>query len=293
MASPKPTFINIGAYKCATTWLHDCLDEHPEVFVPDFKELHFFDRCADDRLYDSRDRELFDRAYRGTDDYPARGSCTPGYLSTPQAVAGIREVAPEAKLICLLRDPAERLHSHYWYVVGKYGDPPVDFDRLALAPDEHRDCLDGAVDVGCYGEHLERYLAVFPREQLRIVLVDDIKARPAETFADICRFIGVRDDVRPDALEGKSNAAMQKRSKLLYHLKYLLARGLAISGLESLRRGLKETGVPGLIRRLNTAGFDRPPLEAHHRESLVEFYRPEIRKVETIAGRDLNHWREV
>ena len=108
----RPDFLIIGAEKAGTTWLHDVLRAHPDLFLPDTKELHFFNR------FDSNGREIDTYARRGLDWYqrhfeaaergkPA-GEATPLYLCDPAAPRRIRRTLPEARFIVLLRDPVSR-----------------------------------------------------------------------------------------------------------------------------------------------------------------------------------------
>jgi len=118
----------------------------------------------------------------------------------------VRTVAPDARLIALLREPVARAYSHYQHEVA-LGREPLSFESALAAEDER---LDGEVERllsdprafsrewwdhtyasrGLYAEQLERWLACFPREQLLVVTTEELGERPAETYATILAFLG-------------------------------------------------------------------------------------------------------
>jgi hypothetical protein len=208
---PLPDFLVIGAQKAGTTALYAYLRWHPGISGPSWKEASFFDRHY----------WRGEAWYRGHFPNPVRmwraertngrplvvGEASPGYLFHPLAPDRVRRLVPDARLIALLRDPVDRAYSHYQHEVA-LGHETLSFDD-ALDSEEER--LRGEVERmtadasyfshawwnftylarGRYAEQLERWLAVFPREQLLIVPSADLQARPAETYGEILEFVGV------------------------------------------------------------------------------------------------------
>jgi hypothetical protein len=156
--------------------------------------------------------------YRGQ--FPLRagdrlvGEASPSYLFHPLAPERARSLVPEAKLVALLRDPVDRAYSQYQHEVA-LGREPLSFEAALAAEDER---LRGEVERltadprafsrawwdhtyaarGRYAEQLERWLAVFPREQLLVVRTEDLGERPAETYAAILSFLGADPYELPD-----------------------------------------------------------------------------------------------
>lgn len=287
----KPTFICIGAPKAATTWLHRCLEDHPDVFVPDFKEVHFFNRYAPDRLHDSEAREWYESIYEGTEHYSARGECTPSYLANEAAARGIRELVPNCRLIVTLRNPVERAYSHYYERSGKY-EVELAFDTLASDPERYANAEKGLLSIGLYASHLKTYISLFEEEQLLILFLDDLRASPSDVFEKVCDHIGVDRKV-PKTVREKANTTSRKRSKLVHNLKNSVAKLLERNGLDGLRRGIKKTGIPELISGLNNEPVEKKPMNGDQRSRLVEFYRSDIEELEGLTGRDLSHWLEI
>jgi hypothetical protein len=196
---PLPDFLILGAQKAGTTALYDYLHRQPAISGPAWKEVSFFDRHW----------ARGERWYRGN--FPRRaaarvGEASPGYLFHPDAPRRVRELLPDARLVAVLRDPVARAYSHYRHEVA-LGREPLSFED-ALAAEDGR--MDGELERmaadpayfsyawwnwtyrarGLYAEQLERWYAVFPREQLLVVLNEELAADTAGTVARVLDFLG-------------------------------------------------------------------------------------------------------
>jgi len=183
-ARPLPGFLILGAQKAGTTALYAYLRWHPGVTGPAWKEVSYFDRHYSRGVH----------WYRGH--FPLR----------PGAPERVRATVSDAKLIALLRDPVDRALSHYHHEVA-LGREPLTFEeaieaepertrgeeeRLAREPGyfSHAWWDYTYLARGRYAEQLERWLAVFPREQLLVVASDELAAEPGETYARVLEFLG-------------------------------------------------------------------------------------------------------
>ena len=204
-AITAPDFVIVGAQRGGTTSLHAYLSAHPQVITPATKELHF----------------LTDRYERGLDWYLGQfpselplgvvtGEATPYALFHPLAPRRLLEIAPAAKSIVLLRNPVDRAYSHYLLERSR-GEETLDF---AAALDAELERLDGEearlardpwytsafhkhasyMARGDYARQLERWFAVFPREQILVIRSEDLYERSAETFARIAEFLAINPD---------------------------------------------------------------------------------------------------
>jgi hypothetical protein len=199
-ARPLPGFLILGAQKAGTTALFAYLRWHPMITGPAWKEVGYFDRHY----------RRGDRWYRGH--FPLRagdrlvGEASPSYLFHPLAPERVRATVPEAKLIVLLRDPVDRALSHYHHEVA-LGREGLSFEeaieaeaertrgeeeRLVRKPDyfSHAWWDYTYLARGRYAEQLERWLAVFPREQLIVVGSDELAVEPGRAYARVVEFLG-------------------------------------------------------------------------------------------------------
>ena len=226
-----PNFLIIGAAKSGTTSLYRYLGQHPDVFLSPVKEPAFF-------VYEGRqghftgpqDQEGFDRRvvpnrndyealFADAGDRTAIGEASVEYLYDSWAAVRIREQIPDAKLIVLLRDPAERAYSSFRHMRRDGREPEEDFGR-ALAKEEERIRAGWSFiwhysAVGFYSQQLQRYLDQFPAEQISVFLYEDLLDDPAEVLSETFRFLGIDDTVRPD-VSVRHNVSGRPRSPFLH-----------------------------------------------------------------------------
>lgn len=195
-----PDFLVIGAQKAGTTALYAYLRWHPGIVGPFWKEVSFFDRhwWRGEAWYRGQ------LPFRSEDKLV--GEASPSYVLHPLAPERVHSLVPDVRLIVLVREPAERAHSHYQHEVA-LGREPLSFEDALEAENER---VRGEVERlridprafspawwdhtyvarGLYAEQIERWLEYFPREQILVVPTEELGARPAETYASVLAFLG-------------------------------------------------------------------------------------------------------
>lgn len=183
--SRLPHFICIGAQKAGTTWLHRQLTGHPQIFVPPGKELDYFFSEHDPAWYKAQ----FSDAAPGQ----LAGDISPNYMPRESIPARMAQLVPTARLICLLRDPADRAFSQ-WKMARDRGNIPrsLSFDK-AFETDARF-----LRTRGFYSDLIRRYERYFPLEsQLRVLFFEDIVTRPYELLKQVFSYLGVDQNYRP------------------------------------------------------------------------------------------------
>lgn len=237
----RPEFAIVGPPKTGTTALFAWLQEHPEVYLPEGKEVHFFDQHRE----------------RGLDWYveqfaPAgervSGEATTTYLGHPTAIEELAGLNPDILLVAVVRDPVDRAWSHYNYGVSRSWFRES-FEAMVLRELGElvagRDQPGGLVHDSRYGYLLERATRHVPAERILVLRHRDLEAEPDETFARVCRFLGVDDSVRPRNLGSRENQTRTLRSRRLFNA-FLRTR---------LDRALPERFQPRLGSLLSTQGY--------------------------------------
>ncbi|MCA9864064.1 MAG: sulfotransferase [Thermomicrobiales bacterium] len=197
-----PDFVIVGAQRGGTTSLHAYLRAHPDIKTPAKKELHF----------------LTDRFERGPEWYIGQfpavvpcgtlvGEATPYALFHPCAPLRLHNVAPEARVIALLRNPVDRAYSHYLHERAR-GHEALSFEDAVRAERERLTGLEaqlasGNLTVseahkrasylarGRYARQLERWLAIFPRDRLLVLRSEDLYADPETVTRRVTDFLGL------------------------------------------------------------------------------------------------------
>lgn len=299
-----PDFLIIGAGKSGTTAILYFLGKHPEIFFPTRKEPNFFAlKGVDIDSYEFEEsKEYHRRSIDNLSDYlglfkdapegKVVGENSNQYLYSEQAISNIKEYVPNAKLIALIRHPAERLVSRYNHMERDASVPEggIDaiFDRSSVwwkRPD--------LILEGFYGRHLEKYYEAFGEDQIKVILYDDFKADNEGVIKDICGFIGVSPDFEVD-----TEIQINKSGKLKDNLfnKMLGQNGTIINALKkasptihkSLKRNviIKEALIHWRNKNLETVEF---PVDFKKRVT-NEIYIDDIKKLERVLGRSLEHW---
>ena len=273
-------FIVIGVQKAGTSSLYRYFDAHSRVAMASKSELEFF---SADRNY-----ALGLKHYQSF--FPARGEVSPAFLRSPDSATRLRSVAPDARLVALLRNPVDRAFSSWKMQVTK-GTETLDFPG-ALAHTSHY------LDFGRYGSQLERVLDSFPREQVFVGFFEDLIRRPGDLFVDLCGFLDIPHEEHGLIHENTGgmprNAGIVKVLNLAFRARARL-RTLGLGFLVDNRR--IDRGARVLRNRV--AAWNRSPEKApvtvapETARKIIEELNPEIEIVERLTGRDLSSWRSV
>ena len=273
-----PTFVVIGAPKAGTTSLHRYLAAHPQVFMSEPKELHFFVR---DRGW-RRGLGWYEERFASAGDALARGESSPGYALAPHwpSMPGrMAEVLPDARLVYLVRDPVERAISHFaqQWRMGKERKPIV---RALL---ENPLYLDGSR----YAFQVERYLRHYPGERILILRAEDLLRDRRETVRRVLRFVGVYESWTAPELDRLHNTSAGRPGE--WRWARMLRRSPAYRRVRHLLPARLRRRVTGLISRPLPPGALEVPAEV--RSALWAELADDMARFRSIAGVKVGEWR--
>jgi len=178
--SRLPNFLYVGPDKAGSSWLHEILLGHPDVYLTPAKDLYFFDRYYD------RGTAWYAAQFRDARDEAVVGEVCQDYLFHPDAADRIEQTLGPVRIMVSLRDPVERAWSSYLYM-RKHGIGPDTFGEALRSRPE-------LLEHGRYATGLDRFLKHLPREMVHVALFDDLAADP-QAFLD-----GVTDFLEVDRL---------------------------------------------------------------------------------------------
>lgn len=297
----RPNFFILGAGKCGTTSLYRYLNQHPDVFLANPKETHFFDLN-----YEVGMDEYWKRYFSQYTCELAIGEATPSYCFLPFVAKRIFKECPDARLILILRNPVERAYSTWWMlrtqgvvrdsfdkaIRKNLCDRPIDFSDEGgeyLWREHYLGMQDGRLDIipmylqeGYYVNYVRLYLDMFPKDQLKVVLFDDLRASPTRLMRDLWMFLGVRSDVDLSDLVPQ-NAAV---SGLAIPLKQLAYRNALIRAA----RDMLPTSIKNNLKGFLSKASKRPEMEPNLRTQLCEHFQPYNAALESLLGIDLSVW---
>lgn len=307
LAVRLPNFFIGGAPNTGTTSLYHYLRQHPQVFLSPVKEPTYFGAAeafverygGDTAAYVARNRTLARRLhwfikgaapaltwedyltlFRGVRDETAIGEASVRYLILPAAARMIRLRIPNARIIFVLRDPAEwlltRYFSSYW------PDRRSSFQRRFAAAIKQGGEWRQAVRTMRYGTHLKRFFDEFPRDQLQVHLYEDLRQDSHAVLKSILTFLRI-DPQYPINLAQQHNRTVVPRSRAFDTLRQRLLR----------RTPLLQLLPAGVRARLRKLYYRRRPdlvMDPADRAQVIDYYRDEILHTADLIGRDLSAW---
>jgi hypothetical protein len=230
MTGRGPDFLVIGAQRAGTTWLYRVLRQHPALWLPPVKELHYFDRLDTKRtILEPKDRRrvglerllLLDPwlinywlGARGDEWYASlfrhaqargliAGEITPAYSTLNEKILRhIQRMNGKIRLIFVMRDPVERA----WSAVNNAAQKGV-ADASTTAKSIERARRSGTAARSAYAETIRRLEAVFPASQIEYCFFDDLRDRPEALISDLLSFLGVDPSPVPVHLPQAVNVA--------------------------------------------------------------------------------------
>jgi len=271
-----PNMIIIGAKKCATTSLHYYLSLHPEISMSKEKELDYFSTNWHKGV------EWYQSHF--TTDVPICGESSPSYTNYPQfkdVAAKMYNTVPNTKLIYIVRNPIDRLISHYMNNYAKAEENRTLAEALQKLNKNN-------LYVACsqYHTQLKQYLAYYPIEQICILTTEALYTHRVETLKKVFLFLGVTSNFTMPQFGKIKNKTSDKRrlNKNGQRLWY---------GCEKYLQPL-HSNVRWHIERLLCFPFSQriktPCLDEKLRQDLEQVLREDIQKLRAFTGYSFSEW---
>ena len=262
-------FLVIGAQKCATTWLHSCLSEHPDLTLP-LKKREVEYLGGD--LYQEKGRDWYFSLFDVQSEQKKMGDVSVEYLYDYRAPPVVKSFAPNVKLIVSLRNPVDRAVSAFFWHLRKGNIEAMELEEglhqalIALKagePQKANPYLINTLERGYYAVQLERYLKCFDSEQLLVLAYDEVAGDAGDVLKKIYGFLEVDQDFKPSSLasQPKKNSYL----KSLIALQRLAPKSLLLGKItDSLNQGMIRLGF----------GKEKPMLSSQLRNQLQAFFVP-------------------
>ena len=295
----KPNFFIIGAPKCGTTALCEYLKEHPNIYISEPKEPHYF--ATDFPKYRlTATKEEYFNLFAESEEHLAIGEGSVFYLFSSVALKNIYEYDPDAKIIIMLRNPVDLVYSFHSQQLYSSDEAEKSFEKAWHLQDLRREgkhiprlCrhpifLDYAA-IGRLGEQVERALSIFPREQIEIIWFEDFVRSTKEVYDRVLDFLAVPRDDRTNFVRINENKV--HKLGLLGNFSEkppALLSDLALKARDFL--GIERLNILDTIRTINTKVASREPLSERLRAEISSEFASDIHKLSELLNKDLNHW---
>ncbi len=306
--SPKRqiNFIGIGAPRSASTWLSQCLYEHPQISFPTKhnqnklhpldKEQNFFSQSLFRRNYSQKDRYLkginwYLDNFNWSKPNQTKGEFSVAYLADPKAPFRIKKHFPNIKIIAILRNPVDMIYSAYHHLKALvHTQVPPDFQQAILQNNTQKLRL----PWGLYHQHLQAYYHHFPSKNIQVFLYDQVINNPKDLIKQAYNFLQVDSSFSPPSLNKKRHSAVKTKSPLIKNLSFTLLNTLEKLKLKQLHHKLsRHRRLYNLYHHLNLTPTTKPPLSQPVKNKLYQYYKKDINKLEKLINTDLSSWKNV
>jgi len=272
-----PNLVVVGGLKCGTTSLHHYLNLHPEVEMSRPKELNFFVAELNWPL----GPEWYASHFSGR--ASVRGESSPHYTNRPRfegVAERMRSVVADARLVYMVRDPIDRMLSHYLHNLGG------GYDDRTLA-DAFADPESAYVTRSRYFFQLEPYLEEFGPERIEIVGREELKRDRPATMRRVFAFLGVDPGFSSTQFEREWETGTAKGGGRFR----LMDRAVRLPGLRAVDRNFDRLpeALRWLVERVvhdpGAGAAPKPEVPPPLRQQLADLFREDVARLEGVAGR--------
>jgi len=279
-----PNFIVAGTQKAATTWLHECLNEHPEVFVPKVKEIHYFCKEPCKKSKNELGNDWYISQFPDNKSFKAIGEISVDYMYYDYIAEEIFNFNPNMKILFILRNPVDRAYSAFRMHRRHKSNMPEFCEFIGV---DHE-----FIERGFYYNQIVRYFVFFNKKNIKIMIYEDLLKNPEAFIKEVYRYLNVNDDFVPQALHYKVASTREVGSicgKVLY--KYFSPVLKKSSMLTFLWRAVKYNTPAKRIystSKINNSKYN--VINTNDRGRLIEIYKKENKKLFDLIGRNIDEW---
>lgn len=263
-----PNFLYIGPDKAGSTWLHEVLIKHPDVWLTPAKDLYYFDR------YYSRGPEWYARQFAQATDENVVGEICQDYLSEESAPSRIKDTLGSPTMMATLRDPVQRSFSSYLYM-RKHGEGPDTFLKALRTKSS-------LLHHSRYGEQLERFHEHFRPECFHIAIFDDLKDDPQAFLDALLHKLGVAPlALPPEDLDSRLPASRARSLPVAWTVRQAANVVRHFDGATLVGKVKRH---PLVHRALYVPITSKPEISPDARAYVQEALADDVRLAESISG---------
>ncbi|GAA5521912.1 sulfotransferase domain-containing protein [Aliifodinibius salicampi] len=270
-------FVFIGPQRTGTTWVYKQLKKHQELCFPkNVKETMFFDQHYEKGL------EWYYWHFRHKSDKQLLGEIAPTYFDEEKVPERIHSVNVDCKIFITLRNPISRAQSLFHHHLRK---GRVDRDFSSSIEDIPR-----IISAGKYSKHIPRWMNQFGKNDVHVLLLDDIKNEPKDTLRKITNLLDIPTISLDNGIDNKVNPATMPENITIAKYGAILATFLRSKRLHKVVEFGKRLGLKSIFSGRED---ELPELSEDNKQELLDYYKEDIQFVENLTGRDLGHWYDL
>lgn len=287
----KVDFFVVGAARSGTTTLYHYLSQHPQVFLPDVKELNYFSKVSSNQSQDYdlpkpgkkyhtkiiQNLEIYKELFTEAKPGQIKGDISPSYFWHEETATSIKAHNQEAKIVVTLRHPIERAFSHYLMAKSVGYEMNRDFEQAIHAPlSEYWGGGNRYLEWSDYLGPLKAYFAAFPKKQIHVMIFEQWVRDQGPALGELAKFLGLGHHTLDQIGDQHNQILAYKHQGLLNELRTPWAKSLLHTVMgESARNRLKA--------RLFGGGLAREELPENLKNKLIYQNIESLRQIEQLV----------
>lgn len=281
-------FIGVGTGKAATTWIHQCLKEHPDVCFSEPKETYFFHKNNSPTKY-------INSHYKHCSEKSIKGEFSNRYMYDEQALKKIHKLYPKVKILISLRDPVDRAISLYYYRKSKRPNMPELEDIIER---KSRPFL----EEGLYGKYIKKVFNIFPKENVHIIFYKDIKEDPKKVVSGLYSFLNIDENFLPPSIKDRVNVTTKNKKRFPKLETFVLKTNNLLNNNyfgKIIKSILTTTGLSKITiyalkvntkKGKNIRSLGKKPINPETLTYLKNYFTADVKRLEKILEIDLSGW---
>ena len=295
----RPYFIGIGSPRSASSWIYNCLREHPEICTSILKETRFFSKYYKFR----RGLKFYLSFFKNCPELIKTGEFSTDYMMSPKVPYLIHKYFPNVKLIACLRNPVDKIISLYRYRVDRKSNLTI----LKSDPEIIKN-YSTFLEEGYYYKQLIPYFQLFPRSNILILIYDDLKKNPIKCMRNIYKFLELKNfEFIPPKVMQKRNISGYKvgKNKIPLINSFIFRISFIMGNFKKLKRIFLRMRIVEILERFtlfNTEIINSNPdnvrevynnqfMEKKVKTLLKKSYKKDIEKLEILIEKNLECWK--
>jgi|TARA_B110000259_G_C14007507_1_gene398436 hypothetical protein len=296
----KPNFIITGFPKCGSTALHYYVDAHPDIFMPNKKELHYFTQSNISKLNKGpgdveakkgqvKNLDSYLELYKNVTTEKTIGETSPSYINYPSCYEQINKTLENPKIIILLRDPIKRAYSNYLHLLREQRETESFSKSLDL--EDTRKSL-GYSDFWLYTFNSFYYDKIIEAKKIfsevLIVSQEELNSDTIKTLAKVYEFLGVNSEFIPSNSDNRYNKGGLYKKNLITN--FIFKQGIIKTVLK------KFIGISPWMKKIKNSiisnyHYQANPIDVDTENKLVNLFKKEVINLSNI-GVDTSMWNK-
>ena len=289
----NPDFFIIGAPKCGTTTLYSWLKDHPDVFMPEQKEPHYFVPHLSDRYCRIRNEKDYLDLFAEAKDNKICGEASVLYSFYPQSIKRILTFNKDAKIIYMIRNPVDMAVSYHRQLLNNMEEDIKDFhaawnqqssrDNKLPKNSTDSDLLNYKKHCAL-GHQLENIINIVPSNQLLVIVLDDMANDPDISFNKVLDFLNISTDYKPEFI-------VENEAFTIHSINFQKLMQSQSKSVRSLKVLAKKIIPNNFIHKYNRKKINKKPVNKQLRKTLYHELKDDIVLIEKLLSRQFISWK--